>query len=161
MSELIVLAFDNPDEATRIATDFKALRQTAHLQLKDAMVVVKDAEGKVHIKDEAGHPVAWGAVIGGTLGAILFILVPVVGAVAGAALGGAIAHWMDLGVDKKFVKEVGETLKPNTSALFLLVGEGNDAAVVQALKPYKGTLLQTNVSSELESELKRVVEQQD
>ena len=161
MSELIVIGFPDESQGPKIIADFKAMQKNGGVELRDAMLVTKNADGKLQIKDEAGHPVAWGAVIGGALGGLLFLVMPVVGAVAGAAVGGAIAHWLDLGVDRKFVEQWGETLQPNTSALFLLLGEGSETAAVQALKPYQGTLLQTNVSSDLEAQLKRVLEKED
>ncbi len=80
---------------------------------------------------------------------------------AGAAAGVAIAKAMDLDVDQKFVNEVAENLKPNTSALFVLGSNANRAAVVNALKPYKGTLIQTTLSSELEDQLKRALSERD
>lgn len=112
-------------------------------------VVLKDAEGKIHLKDEAGHPVAWGAVTGGVIGGLLFFFAPVVGIAAGSAAGAFLARSLDLDVDKQFIDDVAATLKPNTSALFLLVGEGNRAAILNAFKPYKGTVLQTSLTNEM------------
>lgn len=161
MSNLIVVAFDDPNKAVQVAADFTELQKSGGVHLNDMMVVVKDNDGKIQIKDKAGHPVAWGAVIGGVLGGLLFLLVPVFGAIAGAAIGAAVGHWAVPGVDRKFVTEVGESIKPNSSAIFLLVSEGNETNVVLALKPYQGKLLQTNVSTEVEEQLKRVVEKED
>ena len=60
-------------------------------------------------------------------------------------------------VDENFVDDVAQALKPDTSAVFLQVDEANTAAVVNALRPFRGTLIQTTVSPELEEELKRAL----
>lgn len=159
MSSIIVVTFENPDTAQQVVTEFKTLQQNGALRLTDARVVVKDSEGKVHVKDEAGHPVAWGAVIGGAVGGLIFIMMPLLGVAAGAAIGAAVTKSLHLeAVDKKFVSDVSEALKPNTSAVFLQVDDANKAAVVQALDQYHGTLIQTTLSPEVEAELKKGLE---
>lgn len=159
MSNIIVVAFENPETAQQVATEFKTLEKNGALHLSDARVVVKDGEGKVHVQDEAGHPVAWGAVIGGALGGLIFLMMPLLGIAAGAAIGGAIAKSLHLEtVDKKFISEVSDALKPNTSAVFLQVDDANKTAVIQALVPFKGKLIQTTLSPEVEAELKKGLE---
>lgn len=157
MSQLIVITFDNPDEAQQVATTFKELEKGGGIRLSDMRVLVKDAEGKLVAKDEAGHPIAWSAVAGGVLGGLLFFMVPVVGVALGAAAGAGIAKSLDLDIDKKFVQDVATSLKPNTSAIFMLAREENEAAVLSALKPYKGTLVQTTLSTEMEEQLKKTL----
>jgi uncharacterized membrane protein len=157
MGHIIVVAFDNPDEAQQVASSFAAVARDGGVKLNDLQVVVKDAEGKLHAKDEAGHPVAWGALAGGVLGGLLFFMMPVVGIAAGAALGGYLGHSLTLNIDKKFIDDVAANLQPNTSAIFMVVSDENQAAVLNALKDHKGKLIQTSVSSDMEDQLKRVL----
>ncbi|MCC7165914.1 MAG: DUF1269 domain-containing protein [Anaerolineae bacterium] len=160
MSYIIVVAFEQPETAQQVASEFKTLERNGALRLSDARVVVKDGDGKIHIQDTAGHPVAWGALIGGALGGILFIMMPFLGIFAGAAVGGAIAKSLNLDVvDKKFISDVSDALKPNTSAVFLQVDDANKAAVIQALGSFKGTLIQTSLSPEIEEKLKKGLEE--
>jgi uncharacterized membrane protein len=158
MSELIVIAFDNMTEAQQVADSFKELSKGGGIRLTDMRVVTKDADGRLQAHDEAGHPVAWSALGGGVLGGLLFFLMPVLGIAIGALAGGAIAKSLDLDIDKKFIQDVSEALKPNTSAVFIQAAEGNQAAILSALKPYKGTLIQTNLSTDMEEQLKRGLE---
>jgi len=72
-----------------------------------------------------------GALTGGTSGALwgtligLLFLNPLAGMAIGAGIGaasGALAGKLsDYGVPDDFIKELGSTIKPNSSALFLLV----------------------------------------
>lgn len=157
MANILVIAFDNPDEAVRVAATMKELRGTKAVHLLDMRVVVKDAEGNLSVKDEAGHPVAAMAALGGVLGAILFITFPVLGAAVGAGMGAGVAKWAGSDLDQKFIHEVAASLQPNTSELFLL-GTALDAeALLRALKQYKGTVIQTTVSSQDEERLKQAL----
>ena len=58
-----------------------------------------------------------------------------------------IGKSLDLGVDKKFVKDVTEALKPGSSALFV-IGSGNPEVVAAALRPFQGTIYQTTLPTE-------------
>ena len=158
MSDIIVIAFRHPDAAQQVAAQFQNLEDKHALRLIDARVVVKDAGGQLHVKDVAGHPVALGVLIGGLIGVLLFMMSPVVGMLAGAAAGGVIGKALspDL-VDQRFIDDVAQALKPDTSAVFLQVDQADTAAVVSALRLYRGTLIQTSVSAELEEELKRAL----
>ena len=98
-----------------------------------------------------------GAVVGGSLGLLLSFMFPVAGIVIGAGGGALVGKLLERGVDGNFVKDVGEELQPGTSALFITGRGSNHEAVLAALEPYKGNVYQTNLSSELEDELKRVL----
>jgi uncharacterized membrane protein len=124
-------------------------------------VLVKEQSGKLTVKDEAGHPVAWSAVAGGVLGGLLFILFPVIGIAIGAAAGAGIAKSLDLDVDKKFIQDVATSLQPGTSAIFILAREESSSAVISALKPYKGKLIQTTLSTEMEEQLGKALEERE
>ena len=95
-------------------------------------------------------PTAAGALIGG----FLTFAFPLVGAAIGAAAGAAIGAAMGRGVSGDFVDEVKGTLTPGRSAVFLVVREADADAVVAGLRDYRGEVLQSTVSVELEDALK-------
>jgi uncharacterized membrane protein len=75
----------------------------------------------------------------------------------GAIAGGLIGASTDLGIQSKFVKQVGEDLTPGTSALFIIVRDANPNAALAALKPYKGSVYHTSLPPEAEEELRRML----
>jgi uncharacterized membrane protein len=158
MSDIIVIAFRHPDAALQVTAQFQDLEVQHALHLIDARVVVKDQEGRLHVKDVAGHPMAVGALVGGLLGALLFNMSPVLGALAGAAAGSVVGKLTspDL-VDEQFVADVAQALRPDSSAVFLQVDRANTDAVITALRAFRGTLIQTTVPPEVEEELKRAL----
>jgi uncharacterized membrane protein len=158
MSNLVVITFDNADEAGKVRETLRSAQRSDYLSLDDSAVIVKDEEGKIHVKNEMDRGVKVGAIGGGLLGLLLAgIFFPVGGLLVGAALGGLIGKSVDLGIDQKFVKEVADDLEPNSSAIFFIVREANPDVAVAALRPYKGTVRHTSFPPEAENELRRIL----
>jgi uncharacterized membrane protein len=155
MSELAVVAFDNETGAAEMRDALIGLQKRGLVSLDDAAVVVRRPDGKVKVK-QAVSLVGAGALGGAFWGMLIGLLfwMPWLGAAAGAlsgALGGALS---DYGLDDGFVKEVGNTIQPGHSALFLLIREATPDKLMDALKQFNGKILQTSLSKEAEAELK-------
>lgn len=158
MSNLVVITFDNAEEAGKVRESLRSLEKQGLLNLDDSAVIVKDAEGKVHVKNQTDRGVVIGAVSGGFLGLLIAsIFFPFAGILGGALVGAVVGKMADLGVDQKFVQEISLALKPDSSAIFVMVRQANPAAVVAALKPYQGQVHQTSLPTEAEEELRRIL----
>jgi uncharacterized membrane protein len=158
MSNLVVITFDNAEEAVKVRESLHSLEKQGLLNLDDSAVIVKDAEGKVQVKNQMDRGVAVGAAGGGALGLLIgSIFFPFAGIIAGAVVGAIVGKLADTGVDQKFVHEVSAALKPDSSAIFVIVRQANPAAVVAALKPYQGQVYQTSLPTEAEEELRRIL----
>ena len=159
MSNLLVVTFKNQDEAAQVRQTLRSMQRTDYLSLDDSAVVVKDEEGKVHVKNEMDRGVKIGSVGGGLLGLLLAgIFFPIAGLVVGALAGALVGSSAKIGIDQKFVKEVGEDLQPGTSAVFFIVRDANPDAALAALKPYKGTVRHTSFPPEAEKELRHILD---
>ena len=64
----------------------------------------------------------------------------------------------DIGIDNKFIKEVGDSLDIGGSALFMLVAKATPDKVLSELQKYSGTVYQTSLSNEDEANLKKALE---
>jgi uncharacterized membrane protein len=60
----------------------------------------------------------------------------------------------DYGIDDDFVKKLGETITPGSSALFVLVRSATEDKVLPEIEPFKPRLLKTSLSNEQEEKLK-------
>jgi len=73
-----------------------------------------------------------------------------VGAAIGAMVGGAgtALGVTSAGISHDFVTEVQGSMKPGTSALFVLDAEGDMEVILHAIRGLGGTVLKTNVDVE-------------
>ena len=157
MSDLVVLAFDSENGAIQLRDKLAALQKQQIIQLEDAAVVIRRQDGKVKVK-QAVSLVGAGALGGAFWGMLIGLIfwMPWLGLAMGA-LGGAIGgKFTDIGVDDKFIKEVGNTIEPGHSALFLLVSKAVEDKLADELKGTEATVLQTSLSNEQEAKLREL-----
>ena len=160
MPNLIVITFDNPDEAGQVREAIKQVEKRGQISLDDSAVVVKDADGKIHVKNQVDRGVKVGAVAGGVIGLLLGgIFFPLAGLLTGLAGGAAVGAMADLGVQKSFVKDLADSLAPGNSALFIIVREATPEAAIAALKPYKGEIYHTSLAPDMEENLRQVLKE--
>jgi uncharacterized membrane protein len=158
VADLIVLGFDNEDTAEAVRTLSAKLMQEHLIELSDAVVVVRTQDGKMKIH-QAFSPTAAGAASGalwGTFVGLLF-LNPLLGAAVGAGAGALTGSLVDVGINDDTMKEIGQTLRPGTSALFLLLRQATFDKLADALRPYNPKLIRTSLSYANEAELVRAL----
>ncbi len=159
MSYLVVIAFDDPEEAGKVRHTLSSIQETGHLSLDDTAVVVKDEDGKVHLKNEVDRGVKVGALGGSAIGLLIgSIFFPIGGLILGAIGGALVGKLANKGVSQEFVKEVSEELKPGSSAIFFIVRGDDPNPTMAALRKYKGKVLQTSLPDEAEKTLRRELE---
>lgn len=148
---LVGISFGDPFRASEFLTAAHGLASKGSLRLEDAVILVKDADGKTVVQ-ETKDPQPMQSAMSGAVWAGLFglILGGPVGWAAGAALGagaGAItAKVMDVGVPDEWVAWFREAVQPGTTTVVLLLGElDQDALVVEAKRFTGGELVYANV----------------
>ncbi len=153
MSQLVVMTFDGVDTAGKVRSAVADAAGRGLLQVNDAAVIYKEADGTVTVDNEVSSSMWAGLGIGGVLGLIVSFAFPLAGLAIGAAGGAVVAATLGRSIDKKFVEDVRNELKPGGSALFLL-GTGDIGAMRAVLQPFEGTLYQTTLDSEAEEQLR-------
>ena len=107
MSQLIVLTFDDTEQAQQAYDSLKKAQHTDLVNIDDAAVIIKHETGKVEIKNQMDKGTKWGAIGGGMVGLLLAsVFFPVAGILIGAIGGGLIGKSLNMGVDQKFVKKL-------------------------------------------------------
>ncbi|MCG6894756.1 MAG: DUF1269 domain-containing protein [Desulfobacteraceae bacterium] len=158
MSNLVVIAFEDEFKAFELRIELMKMQKEYLIELEDAVVVTRDEKGKPKL-DQAVNLTAAGAVGGSFWGLLIgaLFLNPLLGMAVGAGAGAISGKLSDIGIDDKFMKELGQTLKPGCSALFVLVRKSTPDKVLERLKGFGGAVLKTSLSKDREEELQRVL----
>ncbi len=133
--DLYIAAYDDPDAAQ---ADFDALKELVRggvIFVDAAVLVSRDAEGKISVKENA-HEVAKGSMVGAVGGLVLGLIFPpgiiaatVVGGAAGAGIGGLMSHHRE----REIKKDVEEVLPVGSSGIVAVFDEIWVAQVEKAL----------------------------
>src|SRR5262249_3396619 len=159
MSDLIVVGYSDEHQAEEVRLKLIKMQHEYLMDLEDAVVAVRDQEGKVKLH-QIHNLTAAGAISGGFWGALigLLFLSPLLGAAIGAGAGAVGGTVSDIGIDDNFMKELAGTLKPGSSALFVLVRKMTPDKVLEQLRGTGGKVLQTSLSHEDEQKLQTALD---
>jgi len=154
MSELVVIGYENEFRADEVRLQLLKMQKDYLIDLEDAVVAVKHADGGVKLHQSYPLPAA-GAVGGGFWGLLIgtIFLSPLLGAAVGAAAGAAAGALSDIGINDNFMKELAGTLQPGSSALFVLVRKATPDKVLEAIQGLGGKVLKTSLSHDDEAKL--------
>lgn len=161
MSDLIVVGFKDEFKADEVLIELRKLQLEYLVDLEDAAVVVRNQEGKVKIK-QAQELVASGAISGGYWGLLIGIIFfnPIL-AFFGAAVGALSGALTDIGIDDNFIRDIGSTIEPGTSAIFVLVRKSTPDRVLADLAKFEGKVIRTSLSREDEVKLQAALTKSD
>jgi uncharacterized membrane protein len=149
MSTLVAVGYDDQFKAEEIRMKMQKMHAEYLIDLEDAVVAVKDARGKIKLH-QTHNMTAFGAVGLGFWGALtgMLFLSPVVGLAIGAAAGAVTGALRDVGINDQFMKDLAETMKPNTSALFVLVRRASPERVLEEVRGTGGKVLHARLAHE-------------
>ena len=119
MSELVVLAFEKEQDAYGLRGALRMMKDQHLVELEDAPIVVHEQDGSVEIDQSYG-----------------------------TIAGRLVAKFKDIGVDDGFIKEIGSTIEPGHSAIFLLATDRLSDEALHVIKTSEGELLKTTMDTE-------------
>jgi uncharacterized membrane protein len=154
MSNLIAIAYPDVDTARSVSAELSQLSKEQSIVLDDIVIVERRPDGKVKLHQAIGTAAAGaagGALWGGLIG--LIFLAPLLGMAVGAAAGGAAGALTDVGVDDKFMKELGTHLKDGGAAIVVLVRQSTPDKVLPRISQFGGEIIQSSLDDETEAQL--------
>jgi uncharacterized membrane protein len=137
MTEVIAVAFDDGRSADDVLDKLRGVASGYPVELDDACTAQRDEAGRLHLKQAIGHGLSdalhsrfWHELVH------------------------HILHQGDLGevegidrckLDRGFCCDLADTLKPGTSALFVLLRETQADSLVEALEHHRGRILRSTL----------------
>lgn len=155
---LILASFKDEEIAESAFFDLKMDKRGRLIDFKDAAIVNRDKEDKLHIKETADLSAVKGVVYGGIIGALVGLIAGPIGAAiggtVGVAVGGIAAKKFDAGIPDKRLTEIGATLKPGTSVILVLIEQRWFEPVHTRLEEAGGDVLSEKLNEEFFKQIK-------
>jgi len=159
MADLMAITYPDEHRAAEVLATLKRLQHEYLIDLEDACVVTKDAQGKVKLHQSVNLTTT-GAVSGAFWGSLvgLLFLMPLGGLAIGAAAGALSGALSDYGIDDDFIRQLSAQMTPGSSAIFLLIRKVTADKVEPELAKFGGKILYTSVSKEMESKFQAMLD---
>lgn len=155
--ELIVAAFDAPGKAAEALAGLRELQREGLVGIVNAALLVKDSDGKTHLRETEDVRAPGGALFGALAGALVGLLGgpagAIIGAAAGAAAGGLAAHNIDMGFDDDMLKDIQSSLPANSSAILALISHEWVDRIIAELEALQARLYRQAIKDELLAQL--------
>jgi uncharacterized membrane protein len=155
MATLVVIGYESEMKAEEVRLALLKMQKDYLIDLADAVVAVREDNGKVKLR-QMYNLTAAGAASGGFWGTLvgMLFLNPLFGFAIGAGAGAISGALSDVGIDDKVLKKLAETLKPGTAALCVLIRSMTADKVLEDIQKFGGTVIKSNLSHEDESKLR-------
>lgn len=157
MNKMLVAVFNSEVVAVDGLSALKGLHKDGDVTVYATAVLVKDASGKVRMKQTADEgPI--GTALGMLAGSMVGLLAGPVGLAVGASLGGLTGLISDLnksGIDVQFVDDVSKALSPGMAAVLADVEETWTAPVDARVGKLGGMVFRRLRSEVVENQLAR------
>jgi uncharacterized membrane protein len=153
-SHLVAVVFDDEYLADEARVALRRMQGEGLLQLEESAVAVRGLDGKIRLDQDSdataqrknqGHWL-------GILAAVVTGVQPLI--LVGTAAGAVIGKLTDHGITNHIMNQIGESLTPGTSALFILGrSTGGRDPIIARLHAFGGRIAYTSFSAEAEREL--------
>jgi uncharacterized membrane protein len=161
---IIGVSFDRAVLAHQYLLAMGGLRESGDLELKDAVMVTKDDDGRVKVVETIDPTPGRAALSGAVWTSLLGLVIggPVgwlAGLGLGAASGAVTAKIVDLGIPDDWVAWFREAVEPGTSTVVILADHVHVRALAEEARRFAGAeLLYTSMSDSADRQLRDALE---
>ena len=160
--KVVVVAFSDDGKAFEALATVKQLDRDGRIDLVEAVVVTRDQDGRVHVKDEAGDHSLVGTASGGLIGLLIGILGGPLGVLLGGATGlllGSLYDLDDADTTESALGEVSKSVQVGRNSLLAQVIEQFPEVLDADMAQLGGSVVRRPVY-EIEDEIARAQEAQ-
>ena len=159
--EILLWAFDAQNTAKDALDSLRAFVKEKDIDLRNAVVLVKDADGKAKAREIADVGPRRGGIMGAVVGGLIGLLAgpggAVLGAAAGAVTGDLAAKGIDRGFSNEYLKMIESKMPPGYSALLTLVESKHSQELLDALADFNGQVYRRKMTDDVVAELSQKV----
>ena len=161
-SNIVVLGFEGESTAEDMLSTFMDMQERGVVTIEDAVIATRGPSTNVEVKQTRSVTGKY-AVRGSGVGLLAGLLLggPIGGLVGGAAIGAIAGAMKDQGIDDKFINQVTQALRPNSSALFLMGKAEDPDKFYEEMRPFKAIVATTTLSEEKEKRLKEALAEEE
>ena len=156
-----MLAFTFPGKyrAGEVAKSLKLDAKEAGMKIIASAVIEVDERGKTHVHQpgRGGRGTTLGLMTGGLLGLIGGPAGLLVWAAGGALLGGVAGKYLGRNLPQETLKELGQSMDPNSSAILAIAEDKNAKAVIDEMEGYNARIITLTVGDQLSGEIAQYV----
>ncbi|MGD9091514.1 MAG: DUF1269 domain-containing protein [Anaerolineales bacterium] len=156
----IVVKYPQKDTADTALEEVMQLAKEKVVKLKDAVAITKTEKGKIKLHQTKDDPASKGFLKGGVIGIIFAVLFGAAGWIAAGALLGTAFALFDRGIKNDLLKELGEEMTSDESALAVLVEQADWATLKQRMdvSGFQGEAVITEIVDEHLEEVEKLVD---
>jgi uncharacterized membrane protein len=154
--QLLIAAFQDEGGASAALQTLKEAKKEKLVAIKDAAVLRKDAQGKLHVSETGDMTGTRGGAIGAVVGAGLGILTggaALAIAGIGAVAGGLAAKLRDSGFNDERLRKLGEGLTPGSSAIVAVIEHTWVADMEQELRKAGAEVVTEAIAADIAAQL--------
>jgi len=153
--QVIVAAFKESDSASNVLAELKQAKRDGLIDIEDAAVITKDADGKSKIRETQDLGTGRGATIGAITGAVLSLIAGPLGwmALGGGVIGAIAAMMIEGGFPQDRLTHLAEGLAPGSSALVVIVEHNWVDQLVDEIEKHDANILKVDLPAEISQEL--------
>jgi uncharacterized membrane protein len=156
----LVIKYPRPETAMAALGVLKELADDKVVKLRDAVAITKTPRGKIELQQTKDDTVGGGFLKGGLIGIVFAALFGPAGwIVLGAAAGGVFAGF-DRGIKNKLLKELGQEMTSDESAVAILVEQADWSTAFERMKAhgFGGQLVVSEIIAEDMAEVEKLLE---
>jgi uncharacterized membrane protein len=149
--QVVSAVFSDEERAESILEMLQSMHRASTIELKDAALVIRQADGKLHIKETKEVTTAKGAKRGAIIAGIFGVIYPpslIASVIVGGGLGAFWGKIRDTGIKNSSLKQIGDKLQPGQIALVALTDAASAPKIEQAFQGYEAQPVRAQLSSE-------------
>ena len=153
---LMAAVFADRERGKVVLSTLEDMHRFDTIDLIDAALVTKDAEGKLHVEETAELTTRKGARRGALVTGVFGLIFPpslIASVIVGGGIGALAGKLRDTGIKKDEMLEIATRLDTGKTAVIAMAGAESVAAIENALQGYEGEIITQELGEELSADV--------